>query len=422
MIKKQKLKTFQGKDRIYSTVAWAPNVSRVLIWSSEKNEYLCPDRGKTYFARRYRFENGKKKRETSYFESLDAARAWQNETILGPVEVNSSLDQVIVGSSPLLIDVVQRWKDEEWPNLKENTKIQYDKCLKFFDSILGLPIEDIKPFVLDKLISEWTKDLKKYKSTRTSFLKELETLTYVLRWYQKNYDEASLVFPVKERHFRRIKIRNSQKKTTRKFMTDDEAGLFLDELKKDHLLFYALAVTQMKQMMRVSEVCAMKWKNLNVKNRTYTLCEHVIWPRIKGAKPYVEGGTKNIESGEGVELNLFREVVEILAQVRRHPGCELIFQDEGKLLSYRQVQFRFNKAFENAGLPYRSTHVLRHSGATSFYNSSSDLLALQQMGTWSNSRMPQHYAKVMSTKAKEAIAKMERKSRLRLVSGGENFE
>lgn len=55
------------------------------------------------------------------------------------------------------------------------------------------------------------------------------------------------------------------------------------------------------------------------------------------------------------------------------------------------------------------------TGSTSFYNASGDLLALQQMGTWSNSRMPQHYAKVMSSRAKSAIRKLEAEPRLKLV-------
>lgn len=70
-----------------------------------------------------------------------------------------------------------------------------------------------------------------------------------------------------------------------------------------------------------------------------------------------------------------------------------------------------------AGLPYSGTHVLRHTGSTSFYNATGDLLALQHMGTWSNSRMPQHYAKVLSSSARKAIRKMEAEQpRLKLVS------
>jgi integrase len=411
MTTKKKLKTHQGKDRIYSAIPSAPNISRVLVWNCEKGEYLPPTRGKTFFARKYEFKNGKKVRETCYCESLEEARAWQQSSPLQPTPGAT----LVAGTSTALHEVIERWKKEEWPNLKENTKIQYEKCLSFYDSILGLPIEDIKPFVIDNLISEWRKDLKKYKSIRTSFKKELETLTYIFNWYQGNYDEASLAIPFKDRHFRRIQIKES-KQATRKFMTDDEASSFLAEIKKEGSVFYALALTQIRQMMRISEVCAMKWKNLNFKNRSYTLCEHMIWPRIGGALPYIGAGTKNVKGGEGFELNLFREVAEALREIPKHPGCDLIFHHNGEMLTYRQVQYRFDKSFARAGLPFRSTHVLRHSGATSFYNASGDLLALQQMGTWSNSRMPQHYAKVMSTKAKDAIEKMESRSHLRVVN------
>ncbi|WP_374074208.1 hypothetical protein [Bdellovibrio bacteriovorus] len=59
---------------------------------------------------------------------------------------------------------------------------------------------------------------------------------------------------------------------------------------------------------------------------------------------------------------------------------------------------------------------MRHTGSTAFYNATGDLLALQQMGTWSNSRMPQHYAKVMSSQAKNAIRKLEEGTPLKLVA------
>jgi integrase len=415
MTNKKKLKVHQGKERIYSAIPSAPNISRILVWNSEKQEYLPPTRGKTFFARKYEYKAGKKVRETSYFDSLEAARAWQQGIHINVEEFGAK----IVGKSILLHEVIERWRSEEWPHLKENTRIQYEKCLKFYDSILGIPIEDIKPFVLDNLISEWRKDLKKYKSVRTSFTRELYTLTYIFNWYQANYDEASLAMPFKDRHFKRVKIRESTQ-SARKFMTEEESESFLRQIKKEGFVFYVLALTQMRQMMRVSEVCAMKWKHLNVKDRSYTLCDHMIWPRIGGAVPYIGSGTKNVKGGEGFELNLFREVVEALNQIPKHPGCELIFHLNGEMLTYRQVQYRFDKAFARAGLAFRSTHVLRHSGATSFYNSSGDLLALQQMGTWSNSRMPQHYAKVMSTKAKDAIERIERRSRLRIVGEEEN--
>lgn len=171
--------------------------------------------------------------------------------------------------------------------------------------------------------------------------------------------------------------------------------------------------------MRISEVAAMKWSNLEVKDRVYNLCEHAVWPRIQGRAAYVALGTKNIEPGEVYQLNLFQEVIDVLTTLRRHPGCDLIFHDEGQLLTYRQIQYRYDKAFEAAVLPFRSTHVLRRTGATSFYNATSDLLALQHMGTWSNQRMPQHYAKVLGTKAKEAIQMIESKPRLKLIIGGE---
>jgi integrase len=55
---------------------------------------------------------------------------------------------------------------------------------------------------------------------------------------------------------------------------------------------------------------------------------------------------------------------------------------DGSLLAYRQLQHAYNEAFKAAGLPFRSTHILRHGGARLLYNRTrGDLeVAKQQLG------------------------------------------
>lgn len=110
-----------------------------------------------------------------------------------------------------------------------------------------------------------------------------------------------------------------------------------------------------------------------------------------------------------------QDVTALLLALPQHPDTDLFFHDEGRLLTYRQIQYMYDKAFKIAGLNFSGTHVLRHSGSTSFYNATGDLLALQHMGTWSNSRMPQHYAKVTGSTVKDAIARIQDRPNSRLL-------
>lgn len=88
---------------------------------------------------------------------------------------------------------------------------------------------------------------------------------------------------------------------------------------------------------------------------------------------------------------------------------DLIFNQNGEPLTYRVVQHAYDKAFKKLKLPFRGTHVCRHSGATSFLDKTGDVLALQQMGAWKTQQMAMHYGQISASRAKEATLKAERK-------------
>jgi len=93
----------------------------------------------------------------------------------------------------------------------------------------------------------------------------------------------------------------------------------------------------------------------------------------------------------------------------------------GKVLTYRQIQYVYNKAFKHAGLTsYSSTHVLRHTGATQFLNETGDALALKQMGNWADLDIALHYGEIMNSRARDALDKASRK--LKLVKAEDGLE
>lgn len=406
MARDDRAKKFVGKRTSFQ-VKGSPGISRNVTWNEEKGCYLSPLRGKIFKAHRYISLHGKKVREEKNFNTIEEARNWQHSAD-SRVAVEITSDK-----SPTLGNVILAWKDS-WRTLAENTKIQYNKCLPFYESINEMEMEQIQALDIDNLVQIWREKSGGYRDNRFSFRKELETLTYIFSWYHDNFDGSSGKVPFKQRHWDKIIIKKAGK-SRRKYMTDLEVAQFFSALKTVSLMFYVFAFTQFKQIMRVSETAAMDRESFNRSSRTYIMSSHVVWPRIGGATPYIEGGTKTLSSDDQHLMHLFEEVAELLDQLPPHPRSNLFFHDNGEILTYRQIQYMYDKAFEIAGLPFRGTHVLRHTGSTQFYNDSGDLLALQQMGAWKNSRMPEHYAKVLSAKAKNAITKLESKSKLKLV-------
>ena len=72
-------KIYQNKNRIYRPVPGATNILRLWVWSAEKKEYRTPERGNVFDVRRYEYNGqGGRRRVKRYFETLEAARAWQN--------------------------------------------------------------------------------------------------------------------------------------------------------------------------------------------------------------------------------------------------------------------------------------------------------------------------------------------------------
>ncbi|MFH1017273.1 MAG: tyrosine-type recombinase/integrase [Pseudomonadota bacterium] len=85
-------------------------------------------------------------------------------------------------------------------------------------------------------------------------------------------------------------------------------------------------------------------------------------------------------------------------------GAGLICSPEGfQPVSYRNIQFRFNRIFQKLGLPFRSTHILRHSFATDFQLRTKDPLALKEILGHADLRQTEVYAKITEAITQEAM-------------------
>jgi len=125
----------------------------------------------------------------------------------------------------------------------------------------------------------------------------------------------------------------------------------------------------------------------------------------KEQSPRIDPSTKNMAHGGYYDLPLRKRVIELFEKMRKNADCELIFHNRGKIWTYGQIRCAYNRAFRLVGLPYTSTHVCRHTGATNFLEATGDPLALQQMGNWSDLNMAMHYGKIMKERAKKLFKK-----------------
>ncbi len=349
-------------------------------------------------AKRYEPQiGGRLKRVVQFFEKLDDARKWQSwineEKDQLSVQVNSSARSENTGaqtsSGPLFKAVVQEWKKRIFPTLAESTQWQYEKIVRlYFGSLMDLSIHQITSQRLDQWIDELKAQAKRSTKGRKSFEHELGLLAIVFKYYGDYHEEdMHFRFPIKDRHRKDIWLKVA-KSHAPKDLSAEEFERFRKELLKgpNGELMAVLATVQYFQALRISEAAAIDWEDVRLDAKSpfksrLMICRSVVWPRKRGFESYVKAGFKNSDSNGGVkEQPLFPEAFEALnAWKGKGSKSGLVFQVHGEHLEYRPIQYAYNRAFKQAGLPYRSTHVMRHGGCRNIYNEVPDTAVAQQL-------------------------------------------
>ncbi len=296
-------------------------------------------------------------------------------------------------------DVVADWKRDRYPALSPSTRARYDDLLRlYFDRLMPLSIRQVTPAAVDDWIRWLKEDPNRFKRAviRTAFKYELVLLQTVLRYYEHYRDDPAFTMPVKKRHHEAATLRN-RRNVKAKDLTEGDFLVFRQRLEQRYGVdTAALATLQFYQALRVSEAVALRWEDVSFdpkepwKSRL-SFRQHVLYVRSKGGKDSIEAGLKN--SDQGKEHPMLPEVYGMLRRMHRPGAKGLVFRSEGReFLSYHQVRHRYTRAFEDLGLPYSSTHVMRHGGTRkTFDETGGDLgIAAQQLG---NSRAVDVYAK-----------------------------
>lgn len=392
MTKKFNPNVYGGKDRIYTSIHKAPRISRLWVWDEIAQEYISPSHIKCYMAKRYDVGmNGKRRRVVQFFDNLEEARKWQvgraaHKKSDGVLAIAVSCDD----DSPFFGEMIVEWKRRRYPQLALGTRNQYDKIIQlYFGSLLPLRLRQIT----SQRVDEWLDELKSPKSramkrvTRRSFDHELTLLTTVLRYYFE-YHEPEFQFPIKRRHREAIQLKGRATPSINKNLPEDRFLKFREQLRglKNGQMWAALATVQYYQALRISEAVGLYWEDVHfdfgqLQNSRLIIVRSVYWPHKKGEPSFVRIGFKNAEANGGVkELPMFPETFRALMSRYEEGARGLVFHINGEHLDYKLIQYTYNRAFRLAGLPYTSTHIMRHGGCRKLLNREhGDLGVAQQL-------------------------------------------
>lgn len=378
-------------------------ISRVLRWSKKHNAWREPKENK-YEAELVIIVDGKEKRIFRPFPTVKAAELARAQAATGVYKYE-------VSTGMLFRDLQEIWKQNALPHLGLATGFKVHSQFKHLEYFNNIPVEKITSVVVDSWIAyvKSPEYLLGVKSTLTSYHQSLKVLRQVLGYYSSRVN-TSYKLPFQPEHRDMIKVRAAKPKA-KKDLSLDEFRRFLIALRKScderHEPIYHLALAQYALYARVQEVAALEFQDVDLTSGTIVINKRVIYPRFRGQLPVVDYGLK--ASKEKVIRSPATARRFIKWAMRKGIRSGRLFEVDGRIISYRMIQDKYDRALKSCGLAVRGTHLLRHAALTEHYATCKDILQTKEVAGHSDLKMTQVYAKSRESDLRGTQAIMDEK-------------
>lgn len=313
----------------------------------------------------------------------------------------------------LFKDLIEVWVRDWLPNKDLSTQIRYRSYLKHFAFFSDIPVESIEPSTIDSCITHIKNPeyLATRHNTRCSYRHEFSVLRGILNFYSSRFNRNYRLPFIKD-HRSMLKVREKMKVV--KDLTVEEFKSFLGSLREVcnefncEVIFY-LAMMQYALYCRVQEAAALHCEDFDSERNRVTIKRKVQWLRAKGYENRIVDGSK-VNGGK-----ILPAIPELASKVLKEwllkSGTRegLLFHQNGKLLSYRQIEYRYSQALKRSGLPFTATHILRHAALSEHYGSCKDVYATKAVAGHSDLRSTMKYVKVRSETVAEAQQLMDKR-------------
>lgn len=349
------------------------------------------------------YEASKKIKGRSFsksFKTMKEAIFWRNT--FNPFEKNQ--ETIRKNNQITFKNLWDKYEKFHFPTLELSSQgIKRQKIATFMDGLAELDIYDITPDFLEYLISKKRKEaISNPFSRRCNFDKVLDEIKAVLNWYRENYD-YKFHNPILKRHYVQGIIKKPVKKE--KVLSQEQVINFFRAF--DHELYQDFALIQFFCASRFGEIAGVQLKNIDLQNKSLLIKEVVVEDQRKKfleLKGYPKNGHPRVVaiSSEIFERAILRRLEHLKA------GCNYLFHIDGNPMSYRKVQFQYNKALKKIGLypHFSSTHILRYSMATESRRVMGTLDAAQSVTGHHSIKMIEHYAKLPTRLQEDTVRKV----------------
>jgi len=244
---------------------------------------------------------------------------------------------------------------------------------------------DLKQFLIffnenenvNENIEKYISSLRKNNFSNTTINRKISSLKNFIKFLQSEKIIKNINLDIFE------SLNNSKK--IPKAISNSEINKIFDSLSRSDLANKNIYVTILRLMyisgLRVSEALALKWSDLSKSNMSL----NVYGKGSKERKSY-----------------LTSEFLELLYSLKKDDG--FIFNLKGKKVSVRSVNQFLDRAYKKGLIKYKiSSHVFRHSFATSMLENDADIRHIQKLLGHSSISTTEIYTKVAKSLKKSVL-------------------
>ena len=116
--------------------------------------------------------------------------------------------------------------------------------------------------------------------------------------------------------------------------------------------------------MRIGELCALQWKDIDLKNRTISVTKTIQRIQTKGGRNRTELVITEPKSRSSYRVIPIPDCLVALLEQFKDSADKYVLSGSNKPVEPRTIQYRFVKILKNAKLPSVHFHSLRHAFAT----------------------------------------------------------